>query len=270
MLKDLESVKIRNAQGFIDSENRFPVNNFPSSDFVTNVALGLIEGVEFRLVFGTSDVGEGVANEQALGDGMTERYPFPSSPAQMTMVSDSANDDLTGTGAQVILVRGNIIGNVELFEAVLLDGTNPVTTTNSYLRVNSLVVVSVGSGEKNDGTITIKNGTNLLAQVNPGNNLSRTAVYSIPDSVTGVMTIIELLAGKDDNGIVNTHLFPSELGNIDFAPLTQKTYQNSINIGVSAFLVESGSDLEVTGYSESGTGISNLSSLFELTLVDDA
>lgn len=254
----------------VTSTNRLKADNFPSSNFNINVALGLIEGVEFRSVFGSSDVDEGIVNEQVLGDGMTVRYPFPSSPAQMTLVSDSTADDSGGTGAEMILVRGNIADNVELFEIILLDGTSPVTTVNSYRRINSIVVVSVGSGGKNAGTITIKNSSDLLAQINPGNNISRTAIYSVPDGISAVLNSFELLTGKDDNGVSNLHLFPTSIGNIDLLPISQRTYQNLIKLGTSAFLLESGTDIEITGYSEISTGLSNLSGLFELTLVNNA
>ena len=253
----------------ISEDNRLPVDNFPSSDFKINVALGLIPGTEFRSVFGSSEVDEGIANNQVLGDGMTGRYQFPSSPAQMTLVSDSADDDITGTGARVALIRGNITGNVELFESILLDGTNPVTTVNSYLRINSVLIVSVGSNGKNVGTITLKNGADLLAQVNPEQNVSRTAIYSIPAGVTGAIITGEVLAGKDDSGTIEYHVYPSALGNIDIIPFTQEVYQNLINTNISPFLIESGSDFETTGYSETDSGISHLSSLFELILVDD-
>lgn len=267
MLKDAESTKIRNASGFIDRDNRFAVDNFPSSDFHINVALGLISGTEFRGVFGSSEVQEGIVNNQVLGDGMTGRYPFPSSPAQMTLVSDSADDDIAGTGARVALIRGNIAGNVELFESVLFDGVTPVTTVAEYLRINSVLIVSVGSGGKNVGTITLKNGADLLAQINPGNNVSRTAVYSIPDGISGAVTVASVLVSKDDSGTVLFHVYPSALSNIDVLPFELDLYQNIVDLKISPFLLESGSDFEVTGYS--GSGLSNLSSLFELILVDD-
>ncbi len=262
-IKDGES----DQRAVVNTNGELHVN--PFGEFPVNIALGLVSGTEIRGVFGTSDIGDGIVNEQAIGDGMTTRYPFPSTAAQMTLVSDSALDDSGSTGAELILVRGNITGNVELFELILLDGLTPVTTVNSYLRINSIVVASVGSGGKNVGTITIKNGTDLLAQINPENNISRMAVYSIPSSVSAIIKKFELLSGKDDSGVINVHLFPGDLGNIDLTAFSQRTYQNIVPLGISSFLIEGGSDIEITGYSQSG-GLSNLSSLFELILVDDA
>ncbi len=251
----------------VRSDNRLMVD---INDHLDQIALGKIEGTEFRTIFGGGTVGEGTANEQVLGDGMTTRYPFPTSAAQMTIVSTSANDDVTGTGARVLLVRGNITDNVESFESVILDGTTPVTTTNSYLRINSIIVVSAGSGGVNDGVITLKNGADLLAQANAGTNLSRTAVYSIPSGVTGITKEAIFTTGKDDSGVVLAHFYLSTLSNLDLTSIFSPSYQNQIAFPSQAPLtLPEGSDFEFTGYSNVGTGNSDLSATISLTLVDN-
>lgn len=251
------------------SNNKLKVQNTPDSTYRLEVALGNVTGAEFRPIFGQSNVNEGVGSEQAVGDGMTTRYPFPTVAAQMTLVSDSANDTFTGSGARVSLVRGNLTNNVELFEAVLLSGTTPVTTTNEYFRVNSIGVVAVGPGSKNEGTITLKNGTDLLAQINPGNNLSRTAIYTVPSGVTGIFNAIDFLTGKDDNAVLTVHAHESAAGGIDFAAFEQKTYQNQIRFETNPFTIDAGTDIEITAYSQSGTGTSDVSTVFDLLLIDN-
>ncbi len=244
--------------------------NIPQTTYNDNVALGNVVGASVRTVYGISVVGEGVNNEQVLGDGMTGRYPFPTSAAQMTIVSTSADDNIAGTGARVMLVRGNLSDNTEQFESVLLNGTTSVITTNSYFRINNIIIVSAGSDEKNQGIITLKNGTDILAQINIGNNLSRTAIYSTPKDTKVLLRNASLLTGKGGNGVAILHVFLSSLGNIDLSVADIKSYQNQIALssGQSPFLVPEGSDTEVTGYSEEGTGNSELGVLLELLIVE--
>lgn len=255
---------------FVKVNGEIAVRTNPFISYMDNIALGNIPGTEFRSFFGSSVVGEGVGNEQVLGDGQTTRYPFPSSPAQMTIVSTSADDNFAGTGARVLLVRGNITGNVDFFESVLLTGTTPVTTVNSYLRVNSIIVVNTGSGGVNAGTITLKNGADLLAQANIGTNLSRTAVYSIPAGVTGIVKEVIFATGKDDSGVTNAHFFLSTLGNVDLKAIFSPSYQNqTLFTSESPLAFPEGSDVEFTGYSKEGAGNSELSAVASLTLVDN-
>lgn len=253
----------------VNDLNELLVANTPQITYYDNVALGNVEGSELRSVFGVSTVDEGTANEQILGDGMTTRYSFPSSPVQMTIVSTSADDDSAGTGARILLIRGNITDNVELFEAILLDGTTPVTTVNEYLRINSIVVVSAGTDGKNQGTITLKNGSDLLAQINIGINISRTAIYSVPSGSTALFATLNILTGKDGNGTVTVHGRLPSLGNLDLSSFEQETYQNQVRFGdIFRAPFAEGSDIEITGYSETGTGTSKLSTNFELLIVD--
>jgi hypothetical protein len=246
------------------------VFNTPENTYIDRVALGQISGVEFRTFFGGTIVGEGVGSEQVLGDGMTTRYPFPSTAAQMTIVSTDSQDTFTGSGARVLLVRGNITNNVELFEAVSLSGTTPVTTSNNYLRVNSIIIANTGVNKVNIGDITLKNGTDLLAQANAGNNLSRTAVYSIPSGVTGILKEAIFTTAKDDSAIIKAHFFLSTLSNLDLTSIFTPSYQNQIVFpSESPLALTEGSDLEFTGFSTSGAGASDVSSTVSLTLTDN-
>lgn len=253
----------------VNSINRLLTDNFPSSDFFSNVALGLVEGASIQPVTGTISVGEGVANEQVIGDGQTTRYPFPSVAAQMTLVSDSTSDDSAGTGARIIFIRGNITGNVELFEIISIDGTTPITTVNSYFRVNSIAVISAGSGQKNAGNITLKNGSDLLAQINIGKSVSRTCVHSAPAGTISLISGVTSYAGKDDNATVVTHSFEQVISRIDFTGFEQQTYVDQINLTFLPFAVVPGADLEITAFSEVGTGNSIISVSFDVLTIED-
>jgi len=261
------------SKGFRENDDKqsgqHSVANTPQITYFDNIALGNVPGTAIQPVATNGTVGEGAANEQVVGDGMTTRYPFPLAAAQMTVVSTSANDDVAGTGARVLLIRGNITDNIELFEVVPLSGTTPVTTTNEYLRVNSIGVVSIGSTKKNEGTITLKNGSELLAQVEIGTNLSHTAIFSIPANTTGLFRRASIFTGKDDNATVSFHSFEPELNLIDFHAFSQSTYLNQINLEFLPFAIVAGADIELTAYSQEGTGDSQVGIIFDMLLIDD-
>lgn len=253
----------------VNALNELLTANTPQITYYDNVALGNVSGASIQPVAATGEVQDGPVNEQVVGDGMTVRYPFPDTAVQMDIVSTSVNDTLTGAGARVLFVRGNITGNVELFEAVLLSGTTTVTTTNDYLRVNSIGVVSVGASKSNEGVITLKNGADLLAQINIGKNLSHTAIFSVPGSTTGLLRKTDIFTGKDDNATIVVHSREPELNLIDFAAFEQQTYLNQISLSTLPFAVAAGADIEITAFSESGTGPSQIGVLFDILLIND-
>ena len=78
-------------------------------------------------------------------------YTFPASALTMTLVSTSASDNSTAR----VLISGVTTGYVAVSETVALNGLTGVTTVNTYLRINSMVLTVAGSGQiTNVGTIT--------------------------------------------------------------------------------------------------------------------
>ena len=253
----------------VSTSNLFPVTNTPFSTYENEIALGRVENAEFLTIFGTNSVGQGIANDTCIGDGQTGRYKFPLAAAQMTIVSTSNNDTLGGTGVNIILIRGILGDGSELFEAFLMTGTTPSNTTNSFYRINDIIAVSVGTAKLNVGTITLKNGTDLLAQMNPNTNISRTMVRTIPLGVTGIVKGSYINAGKDESAVSEVHIYPSSIGNIELVPFSQKTYQDQIISNREGnFTLLERTDVEITGYSEGGTN-STIQAQLDMLLVDN-
>ena len=63
-------------------------------------------------------------------------YAYPSSAVQMDVVSSSASDTMT------LLISGLDANYDALAEIVTVNGTATVTTTNSFLRINSATILS--------------------------------------------------------------------------------------------------------------------------------
>ena len=102
-------------------------------------------------------------------------YVFPTVSAPLVLVSSSASD----TG--VVFVGGLDINFNLVSEYITLTGTTPVTTVNSYFRVNVLYYTS----GINVGTIKATQGsTTIYGYINPSIGQSQMAVYTVPKGYT--------------------------------------------------------------------------------------
>lgn len=111
------------------------------------------------------------------------KYSFPSAAAATTIVSDDTNDDGAplGTGARTVEVQGLDSDWLLTTETVTMDGTSAVTLTTQFLRVFRAKVLTVGSGGVNAGTIQVKHGSTVLAEISAGSGQTLMAIYTVPD-----------------------------------------------------------------------------------------
>ena len=101
-------------------------------------------------------------------------YTFPAAATRMNLAGsngDTAKILITGLDANYNVVT----------ETVTLNGLTPVTTVNSFLRINGMQV-SVGSATNPAGVVTLKDLTNttIYAQINAGVGRSQAAIYTVP------------------------------------------------------------------------------------------
>lgn len=144
---------------------------------------------------------------------------FLSSAETMSIVSTSTNDDVAGTGAQYLLINGLDNDYNLIQETVVMDGTTPVVTSNSYLRVHRLRVVTSGSGQTNAGTITATASTasTTQAQILAGNSITRMSHFTIPAGYTGFTTHVVMSCFRESGSGARE------------AEITQMAYSPSIN-----------------------------------------
>ena len=100
----------------------------------------------------------------------TGAYVFPSSAVTMDVVSSSASDTMQ------VLISGLDADYKSVAAIVTLNGTTPVTTTQTFLRINSAVILS-GS---NVGNITISNGGTTYAYIEAEIGITQACVYTVP------------------------------------------------------------------------------------------
>lgn len=137
-----------------------------------DIAKGVVMDASQRNIFGTTGANATiVTSEFRTPWELASNYTFPTSAAQMTLVSTSTSDT-----AVVVLIIGLDANYNIIQETQTLTGTTPITTDNTYFRINDVVCVAGNA----IGTITLKVGANTYAQINPGTGRDQKAVYTVP------------------------------------------------------------------------------------------
>jgi hypothetical protein len=116
-------------------------------------------------------------------------YTYITSASTLTLVSTSASDNTSAS----VFISGLDSSFNPITETLFLNGTTGVTTVNSYFRVNSMTLVSAGSSQTtNVGTITLKQSSNVIAQINVGIGKSQMAIYTVPAGYTFYLDLAEV------------------------------------------------------------------------------
>lgn len=123
--------------------------------------------------------------------------------AVLEVVSDSAADDgaPAGTGAQTIRVLGLDASYNEVQEDFVMNGTTAVSGTVEFLRINSVYVLTAGTGLTNAGNLTVRDagaGT-TRSYVGAGRSVSEVGVYTVPAGHT-LVSHNWLVASRDAAG----------------------------------------------------------------------
>lgn len=137
-----------------------------------DIAKGVVMDASQRNIFGTTG---GTANivttEFRTPWELASDYTFPTAAAQMSLVSTSASDT-----AVTVLILGLDADYNPISEVKTLTGTTPITTTNSYFRVND-IVCTAGNAV---GDITLSVGVNVYSKILAGTGRDQKSVYTVP------------------------------------------------------------------------------------------
>jgi hypothetical protein len=116
-------------------------------------------------------------------------YTYITAASTLTLVSTSASDDTVAK----VLISGLDSSFNPISETLALNGTSGVTTVNSYFRVNSLLMTTPGTSQTtNVGTITLKQSSNIIAQINAGIGKSQMAIYTVPAGYSFYLDLAEV------------------------------------------------------------------------------
>ena len=142
--------------------------------FDLQVSRGQITGHQTLSLFGYQSA---VGNTKIPVWENATTYTYITSASTLTLVSSSASDDTLAS----VLINGLDSNFKPISEILSLNGVTGVTTVNSYFRINSMIMVSAGTGQtSNVGTITLKQSSNIVSQINAGISKTQSIIYTVP------------------------------------------------------------------------------------------
>ena len=125
-----------------------------------DIAKGVVMDASQRNIFGTTGGVENIVTDEFRTPWeLASNYTFPTAAAQMSLVSTSASDT-----AVTVLILGLDADYNPISEVKTLTGTTPITTTNSYFRIND-IVCTAGNAV---GDITLSVGVNVYSKILAG------------------------------------------------------------------------------------------------------
>lgn len=187
-----------------------------SRDYSSISRFGLTEPFNLQVARGQIAYHESVykfGNNPAVADSLETiwsqggLYSYLSAATVLKVSSSSTNDASAGTGARTVELFGLDGDYNEISETVTLNGQTAVNTTQSYLRINRMIVRSAGSGGANAGVIYAGTGTvttgvpaNIYATINgDGSNQTLMALWTVPAGYTAYLMQYDVSNGTTSN-----------------------------------------------------------------------
>jgi len=116
--------------------------------------------------------------------------------AALDLESSSVKDKSSSTGAFTVMIWGLDSNWDEITEVLNLDGTTIVPTVNAYIRINKMQVITSDTSSGNVGIVTLKNGNDTQAHIEPEKNSTEQIMFSVPNGKTAYVTYMRGSAGN--------------------------------------------------------------------------
>ena len=144
--------------------------------------------------------GRNVDIDQTLEDiwDGSSTYAWATVAESLEIVSSAVTDDADSVGARTVEIEGlDSLYAVQL-DTVTLNGTVAVGIPQPYIRNYRMRVLTAGSNEVNDGTLTLRvnNGGATRAQITISYGQTLMAIYTIPGDWSGYMEHWYFSVGK--------------------------------------------------------------------------
>jgi len=247
-----------------------------SEPFELQVARGQVAYHESVYKFGNNAVVANVTETIWQQGGL---YSYLSAASVLKVSSSSANDTSAGTGARTVELFGLDSDYNEINEVVTLNGQTAVNSTQSYLRINRMIVRSAGSGGSNAGIIYAGTGTvttgvpaNIYATINgDGTNQTLMALWTVPAGYTGYLMQYDVSNGTTSNtpAVCKLTLVARPFGEVfqskDVKSLTTGMHIENTLIVPVKFAEKT--DIEVRAVSSSASVTFDISAAFEIIYI---
>jgi len=132
--------------------------------------------------------------------------PKPGAAELFNIVSTSANDTAAGTGARLVLVQGLDSEYDFQEEYVVMNGTTPVSTANTFINIHRMLSATVGSTEGNVGVITAtgNSSSNVMVEIPATYNITQMSHFMVPRGYTGYILDLTASVYKADGAGTRT------------------------------------------------------------------
>lgn len=133
-------------------------------------------------------------------------YGYLSAASVLKVSSSSLDDSATGTGARRVQLFGLDANYDEISEVVQLAGQTAINTSNSFLRINRMIVETAGTGGQNAGVIYAGTGSvssgvpaNKFATIAVGDNQTLMAIWTVPSGHTAYLNQTDITVATAQN-----------------------------------------------------------------------
>lgn len=160
-------------------------------DFMLEIARGKVSGAASVNKFGEAPSGVQTTPtdiwDRADAGTTQQIWVAPTQARTHTIASTDANDTSGGTGARTVRIWGlTSWTTVEVYEDVIMNTGSPPVTSNSYVIIHRMRVLTSGATSVNIGTITATatiDGT-VTATIRPSEGTTHMAIYGFPSIQT--------------------------------------------------------------------------------------
>jgi len=173
------------------------------TDFFIDASRNFYEEIDTFIVSGQNIDVSAAATEDIWGGGGLLDYL--TTAETLDIVSTSVNDsDPSGTGARTVLLEMLDVNYDVITEIVSLNGTTPVTTTKTCLRLQKAILLTAGSLETNDGDITFTStiSSKLQSVIKAGDSITKNSHFTIPNKKIGFVLGASFFTHKLSGGQV--------------------------------------------------------------------
>jgi len=184
------------------TQQKVPIspNRVPFMDYLASAAWGDIPGVTLHKQFGQSlDIGAAYHTLWGGGEAVITQLAVDSDAVMLVASSDDTEDTAAGDGALTVKVTGLDNDFLEVSETVTMDGQAEQTTTQKFLRVTKVEVLTTGVTGSNEGTIWVGTGSVttgkpavVYGHIAIGENKSDMAFTTVPANKEMLIVYLQL------------------------------------------------------------------------------
>jgi len=141
----------------------------PPNEIITSLnPNGISPFTSLRVISSNEDIGLTFEDLNNTGND----FNFDTAGDTLSIQSTDIGDALGSTGIQSILLQGLDTSWDIVNEIVSLNGTTSVLTSNTFLRLNGMIIVGAGSNKFAIGDVTITGDSFTWGKIEAGTNLS--------------------------------------------------------------------------------------------------